>query len=190
VRDQTTNDLSPEDIHAIGLKQVARIQDELAKVAPKLGYTSDPKQLMAWMRANEKFHPFRSEAQVLDAYRALNDKVKAKLPQLFGRLPRAAHDIRAEPELTRATASDHYAPPAEDGSRPGIYWAVIYDPAKYDSTTMTALFLHEGQPGHPLQMALQQEMNLPQFRKRAWINAFGEGWALYAETLGAGDGPV
>jgi uncharacterized protein (DUF885 family) len=184
VRDQTTTDLSPEDIHAIGLKEVARIQDELAKVAPKLGYTGDPKQLLGWMRANEKFHPFRSEAQVLDVYRALNDKVKAKLPQLFGRLPRAALDIRAEPELTRATASDHYALPAEDGSRPGIYWAVIYDPAKYDSTTMTALFLHEGQPGHHLQMALQQEMNLPQFRKRAWINAFGEGWALYAETLG------
>jgi uncharacterized protein (DUF885 family) len=184
VRDQTTTDLAPDEIHATGLKEVARIQGELAVLAPRLGYEGDPRQLLAWVRTNDKFLPFRSEAQILDAYRAINDKVKAQLPRLFGRQPRAALDILPEPELTRATASDHYSLPAEDGSRPGVYWAVITDPARYDMTTMTALFLHEGQPGHHFQMAMQQEMALPQFRKRAWINAFGEGWALYAETLG------
>jgi uncharacterized protein (DUF885 family) len=184
VRDQTTTDSSPEEIHALGLKEVARIQGELANVAPKLGYEGDPRQLLAWVRTNEKFRPFRGEAQILDAYRAINVKVKAKLPELFGRMPKAALDIQPEPELTRAAASDHYGLPAEDGSRPGIFWAVINDPAAYNSTPMAALFLHEGQPGHHFQMALQQEMKLPQFRKRAWINAYGEGWALYAETLG------
>lgn len=184
VRDQTTTDLSPDEIHAMGLAEVARIQRALADVAPKLGDDGDPRQLLAWVRDNPAFHPFRSEAQILDRYRAINQTVQANLPRLFGRQPKASLDIRAEPELTRATASDHYSLPAEDGSRPGVYWAVITDPAIYDATTMTALFLHEGQPGHHFQMAMQQEMTLPQFRKRSWINAYGEGWALYAETLG------
>ena len=185
VRDQTTTDLSPDEIHAIGLAEVARLQRELAQLAPKLGYDGDPRQLLAWVRTSEKFRGLRSEAQILDAYRALNARVTAKLPALFGRMPKAPLDIRPEPELTKASASDHYALPAPDGSRPGIFWAVIDDPATYDSTTMTALFLHEGQPGHHFHMAMQQEMTtLPTFRKRGWINAFGEGWALYAETLG------
>ena len=136
------------------------------------------------MRTNPRFLPYRSEAEILDAYRGINERVKAQLPRLFGRVPEAPLDIRPEPELTRATASDHYSLPAEDGSRPGLFWAVINDPAAYDATAMTALFLHEGQPGHHFQMALQQELKLPEFRKRMWINAFGEGWALYAETLG------
>ena len=184
VRDQTTTELSPEEIHAIGLKEVARIQGELAKVAPQLGYEGDPRQLLSWVSANKKFQPFTSEAEILDAYRAINEKVKLHLPQLFGRVPKAALEIRPEPELTKASASDHYSLPAEDGSRPGTFWAVINDPTAYDSTTMTTLFLHEGQPGHHFQMAIQQELSLPKFRKRTWINAYGEGWALYAETLG------
>jgi len=184
VRDQTTTDLSPEEIHAIGLKEVARIQGELATVAPQLGYEGDPRQLLSWVSANKKFQPFTSEAQILDTYRAINEKVKLQLPQLFGRVPKAALEIRPEPELTKASASDHYSLPAEDGSRPGTFWAVIDDPTAYESTTMTTLFLHEGQPGHHFQMAIQQELSLPQFRKRTWINAYGEGWALYAETLG------
>ena len=184
VRDQTTTELSPKEIHAIGLKEVARIHAELAKVGPKLGHEGDPRQLLTWVRTNERFLPFRSEVQILDAYRSLNERVKLNLPQLFGRMPRAALEIRPQPELTRATASDHYSLPAEDGSRPGIFWAVIINPITYEATSMTALFLHEGQPGHHFQMALQQEMDLPQFRKRAWIGSYGEGWALYAETLG------
>jgi uncharacterized protein (DUF885 family) len=184
VRDQTTIDMSPEEIHAIGLKEVARIRGELARVAPMLGYQGDLRQFPAWLNTSEKFCVFRSEAQILDAYRAINGKVKTKLPELFGRMPKAALDIQPEPALTKATASDHYSLPAQDGTRPGVFWVVINDPAVYTSTQMTALFLHEGQPGHHFQMALQQEMELPQFRKHAWNNAFVEGWALYAETLG------
>jgi uncharacterized protein (DUF885 family) len=184
VREQTTSELSPDEIHALGLKEVARLHAELVKLAPRLGYGGDPRQLLSWVRGNDTFRPYRSEAQILDAYRALHAQVKGKLPALFGRLPKATLDIQPEPERTKASASDHYALPAEDGSRPGVYWAVINDPAAYDATTMAALFLHEGVPGHHLQMALQQEMSLPAFRKRTWINAYGEGWALYAETLG------
>lgn len=184
VRDQTTTELDAQQIHTMGLKEVARIQEELAKLAPQLGYEGDPRQLLAWVRTQAKFLPFRSEAEVLAAYRTLNDQLEAKLPRLFGRAPKAPLDIRPVPELIRASASDHYTPPADDGSRPGIFWVVVNDPAQYDATAMTALFLHEGRPGHHFQMALQQEMPLPQVRKRAWINAYGEGWALYAESLG------
>ena len=184
VRSQTTLDLSPDEISRIGEIEVQRIQLELSKVAPRLGYGGDPARLLSWIRTDKQFLPFRSETEILDRYRAINARIEDRLPKLFLRAPKAALDILPEPELTRATASDHYSLPAEDGSRPGVFWAVIDDPATYQATKMTALFLHEGQPAHHFQMALQQEMHLPQFRKRAWINAYGEGWALYAETLG------
>jgi uncharacterized protein (DUF885 family) len=184
VKFQTTTDLEPDVIHNLGLQEVARIHGELAKLAPKLGYEGDPDSFLAWVRTNQKFLSFKSEAEILDAYRAINTRVKAQLPKLFGRVPKADLDIRPEPELTRETASDHYSISAEDGSRPGVFWAVINDPTTYNSSTMGSLFLHEGQPGHHFHLALQQELNLPIFRKRAQINAFAEGWALYAETLG------
>ncbi len=103
---------------------------------------------------------------------------------MFSLRPKAPLDQRLEPELTRASASDRYTSPSLDGSRPGIFWSVVNDPAQYQSTKMTTLLLHEGSPGHHFQLALQQEMALPDFRKYGWITAFGEGWALYAETLG------
>lgn len=184
VRSQTTLDLSPDEIGKIGEIEVQRIQLELSKVGLRLGFDGTPGRLLAWIRTDKQFLPFRSETEILDRYRAINARIEARLPKLFLRAPKATLDILPEPELTRATASDHYSLPAEDGSRPGVFWAVIDDPATYQATKMTALFLHEGQPGHHFQMALQQEMHLPQFRKRAWINAYGEGWALYAESLG------
>jgi len=184
VRDQTTLDLSPDEIHALGLAEVARIQGEMAKVAPKLGYDGEVKGFLPWLRTQDRFKPFTEEGQVLAAYASINERIVPKLPQLFGRMPRAPIVIKPEPELTKAVASDHYSLPAEDGSRPGIFWAVVLDPRKYASFIMPALFMHEGQPGHHFQMALQQELTLPRFRKYMWINAFGEGWALYAETLG------
>jgi len=184
MRDQTTLDLDPEEIHALGLKEVARIQGEMARVAPRLGYDGDVKGFLPWLRAQERFKPFTEEAQVLAAYAAINERIVPKLPSLFGRMPRAPIVIKPEPELTKAVASDHYSLPAEDGSRPGIFWAVVVDPRKYASFGMPALFMHEGQPGHHFQMALQQELALPRFRKYLWINSYGEGWALYAETLG------
>ncbi len=183
-RDQTTTDLDPEAIHALGLKEVARIQAEFAKVGPKLGYAGPPAGLLAWMRDDDRFRPFKSEEEILAIYRALNTKVIGKLPQLFVNVPKAPLEVRPEPELTRGSASDHYTPPAPDGSRPGVFWAVIKDPSQYSSTFMTTLFLHEGQPGHHFHAGLQQEMQLPGFRKFGFINAYGEGWALYAESLG------
>ncbi|KQY85580.1 DUF885 family protein [Pelomonas sp. Root1444] len=187
VREQTTTELTPEQVHELGLREVARIQGEITRLAPKLGYTGDPLKnggLLAWARSDARFLPFTTEAEILDHYRALNARIVPQLPRLFGRRPRMAMDIRAEPELTRETASDHYTVGQADGGAPGVFWAVINDPKAYAVTTMTALLLHEGQPGHHFHIGLQMEMPLPEFRRRHWINAYGEGWALYAETLG------
>ncbi|MDR7270779.1 uncharacterized protein (DUF885 family) [Pelomonas saccharophila] len=187
VREQTTTDLTPEQIHELGLKEVARIQGEIVRIAPQLGFTGDPLKnggLLAWARSDERFRPFKTEAEILDAYRAINARVAPQLPKLFGQLPRMALEIRAEPELTRETASDHYTHGQADGSAPGVFWAVINDPKDYSMATMTALFLHEGQPGHHFHFGQQVVMPMPEFRRRMWINAYGEGWALYAETLG------
>jgi uncharacterized protein (DUF885 family) len=184
VASQTTTDLQPEQIHQIGLKEVARIQGEYGRIGPQMGYNGPAAGLPAWVAQQAKYKPFTTEQEVLAVYRKLDAQLKTTLPALFSLRPKTPLDIRLEPELSRATASDHYTPPAVDGSRPGVFWAVVNDPKQYGSTGMVTLFLHEGQPGHHFHIALMQELNLPNFRKFSGNNAFTEGWALYAETLG------
>ncbi|MFZ6769214.1 DUF885 domain-containing protein [Undibacterium sp. Di26W] len=184
VKDQTTTDMTPEQIHALGLKEVVRIQSEFVALGPKLGYQGDPVGLPAWIDTQPQYRPYKTEAEVLDGYRQIEKLVKAKLPALFDKMPKAPLDIRAEPEISRQTASDHYTQPAFDGSRPGVFWAVINNPADYSTTGMTTLYLHEGQPGHHFHLARSQELDIPKFRKFGGNNAYTEGWALYAETLG------
>jgi uncharacterized protein (DUF885 family) len=188
VKDRTTLALTPEQIHANGLKEVARIQQEWVKLGPQLGYDGAPNALPQWVTAQTRFKSFKTETEVLEAYLALDAKVKTKLPALFSLLPKAQIELQLEPALTRATASDHYTPPAADGSHPGVFWAVVNDPKDYSRTGMVTLFLHEGQPGHHLHAALLKELDLPDFRKfnseNLNIAAYTEGWALYAETLG------
>ncbi len=184
VADSTTTNLTPEQIHAIGLKEVARIQGEFARLGPKLGYDGPAAGLPVWVSQQKRFFPFKTDAEVQAEYHKLNDILDTKLPSMFTLLPKAKLDLRLEPELSRDTASDHYTAPAADGSRPGVFWSVVTDPTKYGNTGMTTLFLHEGKPGHHFHIALMQELGLPNFRKFGGNTAFTEGWALYAETLG------
>jgi len=184
VGSQTTTDLQPEQIHQMGLKEVARIQGEYARIGPQMGYTGAPAHLPTWVSEQAKYKPFKTEAEIIEVYRKLNATLNTKLPALFSLRPKTPLDLRLEPELTRATASDHYTPPATDGSRPGVFWSVVNDPTQYGGTGMVTLFLHEGQPGHHFHIALTQELGLPTFRQYYFNNAFTEGWALYAETLG------
>ncbi len=188
IQDRTTLPLTPEEIHQTGLKEVARIQQQWVALGPKLGYKGAPNELPQWVTAQASFKSFATEKQVLDAYLEIDKRVKTKLPAMFTLLPKAQIALQLEPELTRATASDHYTPPAADGSHPGVFWAVVNDPKDYSRTGMVTLFLHEGQPGHHLHAALLKELDLPDFRKFNTENpnsaAFTEGWALYAETLG------
>jgi uncharacterized protein (DUF885 family) len=188
IRNNTNLDLAPDTIHALGLKEVARIQGEIAKLAPKLGYHGPLNRFPQWVAEQRKFKPFTSDQQVLERYRQIYAAVQAKLPDYFTLLPKARLDIQLEPELTRATASDHYTPVAADGSHPGVFWAVVNDPREYSTVGMTTLFLHEGVPGHHLHAALLKELPLPDFRKffteHPSAAAYTEGWALYCETLG------
>ncbi|UTY56785.1 DUF885 family protein [Massilia sp. erpn] len=180
----TTTNLDPDTIHAIGLKEVARIQGQFAVLGPKLGYDGPAAGLPVWVSQQAKFFPFKTEDEVQAVYRKLNTVLDSKLPAMFTLLPKAPLDLRLEPELSRATAADHYTAPAADGSRPGVFWSVVNDPTKYGNTGMNTLFLHEGKPGHHFHIALMQELDMPKFRKFGGNNAFTEGWALYAETLG------
>nr|WP_315252590.1 DUF885 domain-containing protein [uncultured Duganella sp.] len=188
IKDSTNLPLSPEEVHALGLKEVARIQQQLTVLGPKLGYDGAEKQLPQWIAAQSKFNIFSSDEQVLDAYRVIYAQVQAKLPAYFSLIPKAKLELHLEPALTRATASDHYTPPAADGSHPGVFWPVVNDPKKYSRVDMVSLFLHEGIPGHHLHAALLKELDLPDFRKFSTENpnsaAYTEGWALYSETLG------
>ncbi|GAB3468420.1 DUF885 domain-containing protein [Massilia terrae] len=184
VQSQTTTDLTPEQIHQIGLKEVARIQGEYARIGPKMGYHGPASGLPAWVSQQARYKPFKTDKEVIAAYRKLDETLRQKLPALFSLRPKTPLDLRLEPELSRATASDHYTPPAADGTRPGVFWSVVNDAKEYGKPGMVTLFLHEGQPGHHFHIALMQEMNLPNFRKFGGNNAFTEGWALYAETLG------
>ena len=188
IKNNTNLDLPPGQIHELGLKEVARIQGEMAKLAPRLGYEGPLKDFPQWVAAQPKFKPFTSEQQVLERYRQIYAQVDSKLPQYFTLLPKAKLDIQLEPELTRATASDHYTPVAADGSHPGVFWAVVNDPKEYDTVGMATLLLHEGVPGHHLHAALLKELPLPDFRKffteHPSAAAYTEGWALYCETLG------
>jgi uncharacterized protein (DUF885 family) len=188
IRNNTNLDLTPAEIHALGEKEVARIQQQMATLAPKLGYDGPLNAFPQWVAAQARFKPFKTDQEVLERYRAIYGAVEAKLPQYFSLLPKAKLDIQLEPELTRATASDHYTPVAADGSHPGVFWAVVNDPKDYSTVGMTSLLLHEGVPGHHLHAALLKELPLPDFRKffteHPSAAAYTEGWALYCETLG------
>lgn len=184
LRESTTTELSADAIHQMGLAEVARIRAEILRIQQQVGETGDLGDFMRDWGRRPAMRPFKTEREILDAYMALNRKIEAGLPTLFASQPRSLLDIRLEPEVTKATASDHYSGPSADGKRPGIFWAVIHKPEEYSTTSMTSLLLHEGQPGHHFHVARQQEMPLPLLRRYDWINAYGEGWALYAETLG------
>ncbi len=144
VRSQTTTTMNPEEIHALGLKEVARIRGEMEKIQAHYKFEGDVTAFLKWHFNQPQFRPFKTEQEILAAYAVLNAQLLKKLPDYFGRAPKAPLEIRAEPELTRATASDHYSSPAADGSRPGVFFTVIEDPVLYRTTGMTTLFLHEG----------------------------------------------
>ena len=181
---QTTTALKPDEVHAIGLKEVARIQQQMEAVGAKLGYTGPAAGLPLWVSKQPQFFPFKTDAEVQAVFHKLNALLDSKLPAMFSVLPKTRLDLQLEPELTRATAANHYTAPSTDGSRPGVFWSVVNDATKYNATGMTTLYLHEGKPGHHFHLARMPELAMPDFRKFGGNNAYTEGWALYAESLG------
>jgi uncharacterized protein (DUF885 family) len=184
VRLHTTTALSPQAIHEQGLAEVARIRGEMAQVQQRLGFAGTVTEFLRWHAAEPRFKPFKSGEEMLARYRELNQRLAQQLPQFFGRQPRIALEVREVPELLRATGTSYYQAGTLDGKLPGVFYAWSADPRSMNDSIVTTLFLHEGQPGHHYQASTQLELPLPDFRKYGWISAYGEGWALYAETLG------
>lgn len=184
LKNYTTTNITAEQIFDLGLSEVARIRKEMETVKTQVGYTGDLKSFFEYVKTDPKFFPFKTEEEVLDRYRSFLDKMSPQLNTLFNLTPKAKFEVRATEKFRAAGANAQYMQPSRDGKRPGIFYEVILDPAQYNYFSMEDLFIHEAIPGHHYQVAIQQEADIPEFRKVYWTSAFGEGWALYAESLG------
>ena len=185
VKQSTTTDKTPEEIHQIGLAEVARIQGEMEKVKAEVGFTGTLKEFFADVKKNEKLY-FKTEDEMIGAYKAFRATLDPLLPKLFEVFPKADYEIRpVEAYRAASSSSGSYQPPSADGSRPGIFYANTYDLKARPKTALESLFLHEAAPGHHFQLTIQQELeSLPKFRRYGGETAFAEGWGLYAESLG------
>ena len=184
IRRETTTDLTAGQIHQIGLDEVKRDEAEMLLIAQKLGF-ADLKSFRASFKSNPKLHPASGDA-LIDAYRGYKTQMKAKLPQLFGRLPKASLEVAAVPDyLQKNMYPAFYEPGTPDGSRPGRLRVNTYNATDRNLYAVEAIAYHEGVPGHHLQISIAQELDgLPTFRKHEGYTAFEEGWALYSERLG------
>ena len=155
-------------------------------VRRQMRFRGDLPAFFAYLESDPKFTPFRTQEEVLNAFRAVQDRLAPGLLRLFGRVPRSPFEIQATEAFRAVTASAEYSRGAPDGSRPGIFYVPIPDATKFSTTSgMESLFLHEALPGHHYQVSLQQEnTSLPKFRRFGSYPAFSEGWALYCESLG------
>ncbi len=184
VKQSTTTDLTPDQIHQLGLAQVKEIEARMKEVATQFGY-KDLKSFNAAIAADPKLHA-HSRQQLLDLYTKYIDQMYAKLPELFGRLPKAKVEVLPVEEFREKDASSaSYNSPALDGSRPGHVMVDTGDFEKRLLLDIETTSYHEGVPGHHMQIAIAQELpELPPFRQNEFFTAYTEGWALYSERLG------
>ena len=185
IRSTTTTDMTPEQIHQLGLSEVERITAEFAKVQTKIGFKGTLAQFFDYMRTSPRFQPKSREA-LTEGFYSIGKQVEAKIPPLFSTVPKAKLAIRPyDPTIEKFQAGGSYEQGTPDGSRPGTFYFNAYNLPERQTWGMTTLFLHEGEPGHHFQISLAQENDaLPPFMKFGGNTAYVEGWALYAETLG------
>jgi uncharacterized protein (DUF885 family) len=184
IKQTTTTDLAADQIHQIGLDEVKKDEAAMLAIAQKLGFP-DLKSFRASLKANPKLHPASAEA-LLDAYRGYLKPMQAKLPELFGTLPKASFEVVPVPPYAEKTSAPaYYQGGTPDGSRPGRLFIDTYNATERNLYAVEAIAYHEGIPGHHLQISIAHELtDLPEFRKYGHYTAYIEGWGLYAERLG------
>ena len=176
---------SPEEVHRIGLSEVARIHEEMRKVMAQVGFKGTLQAFFEHLNTDKKFE-FASEEALLAHYRSIETRLEPGLKREFNLMPKAAFEIRpVEAFRAQSAAGGEYHSPSEDGSRPGIFYVNTYDLPSRKTWDSEDLFLHEAKPGHHFQIAIQQELTgIPKFRRFGGETAFAEGWGLYSETIG------
>ncbi len=181
----TTTDLTADQIHSIGLKEVARIRAEMEKVKVRTGFKGSLGDFFTFLRTDPRFFHDTPEA-LLTAYQALSKRIDPELVKVFKTIPRLPYGVRAIPDsIAPDTTTAYYQPGATDGTRPGWYYVNLYKPQMRPIWEMVPLSLHEAVPGHHFQFARGLELpDAPMFRRTAYFVAYGEGWGLYAEQLG------
>ncbi|MEH6486910.1 DUF885 domain-containing protein [Hyphomonas oceanitis] len=184
----TTTDMSADEIHNLGLAEVARIQDEMRGIMVKVGFEGTLKEFFEFMRIDPQFFKPNTEegkAEYLAEATAAIDQMRGDLPEVFKTFPKAELIVKAvEPFREKSAGKAFYSRPAPDGSRPGTYYANLYRMQDMPTYQMQALAFHEGIPGHHMQIALAQELEgIPSFRKYGGYTAYTEGWGLYSELL-------
>ncbi|WP_435003381.1 DUF885 domain-containing protein [Xanthomonas arboricola] len=185
VRQSTTSELTPEQIHQIGLDEVARLQAEIATLAKQVRFRGNLPKFYKFMQTDRRF-AFRSETELLGYYRGLQGRVQAAVPRLFNVQGMPALEVRVvEPQRAQSAASGSYMRPSGDGSTPGVFYVNTSDLDTRRTWETESLYLHEAIPGHHFQLGLQQQLtDLPKFRRLGGETAYIEGWGLYAESLG------
>lgn len=186
VKGWTTTSLTPDQIYEVGQNEVARITKEMEGIKNQVGFWGDLKSFFTHVRNDPKLMPFKSEKEILNAFRNIQKTIMPRLSAMFGKVPKTPFEIRQTEDFRAESSSAEYSQGSPDGSRPGIFYIPILNPKKFNITSgMESLFLHEAIPGHHYQISLQQENeSLPKFRRFSWYGAYGEGWALYTESLG------
>jgi uncharacterized protein (DUF885 family) len=185
VRTTTTTDMSANEIHDLGLSEVARIRGEMERVKSQLGFRGDLHAFFKHLENDSKQY-FATSEEVVAGFTALKARIDALLPKLFSDFPKADYEVRAvEPFRAESSAGAFYQRPSADGTRPGIFYVNTFNLKAQPKYGMETLSLHEAAPGHHFQIAIQQELtDLPRFRRFAFNVAYAEGWALYAESIG------
>jgi len=184
IESNTTLPLSAEEVHQLGVKEVARIRRELNEQQKIVGFEGSTKQFFAFLRSSPSFQP-KSAIALRDGYLAIKSRVEQRIPEQFATIPRTPLEIRPVPAYQEKTAAGgSYNPGTADGARAGVFYYNSYDLPSRFTWEMETLFLHEGEPGHHFQISLAQEnARLPNFMRYGGNTAFQEGWALYAESL-------
>jgi uncharacterized protein (DUF885 family) len=181
----TTTSMTADEIHQLGLREVARIRAEMEKVKEEVGFDGDLNAFFEHVRTNKDLMPFTDRSQVIAFYDSIHNAMIPQLNKLFKNKPKTAFEVRRTEPFREKSAAANYNPGSLDGTRPGIFFTPIPYVESYNIFDKESLFLHEAIPGHHYQIALQQENeDLPRFRKTLWYSAYGEGWALYAESMG------